>query len=102
MSSNPVDFVICYFRACSLEAIRIILIIINSVPLFSDLFYFPAWFDSYSYQVGGFTLSGLLLWTSRGHRCRPSSPLVRAFIFIAQSRVQRSHCARRISSDVAS
>ena len=48
-------------------------------------FYFPA------QLVGGFTLSDLLD-KPRGHRCRPFSPPVRAFIFIAH-RVQHSHCS---------
>ena len=32
-------------------------------------------------------------WTSRGHRCRPSSPPVLAFSFYRANRVQQSHCS---------
>ena len=35
-------------------------------------------------------LPSAIFWTSRGHRCRPFPPPVRAFIFIAH-RVQHSH-----------
>ena len=43
-----------------------------------------------------FTLSATF-WTSRGHRCRPFSPPVRAFIFIAHIRFSIP-TARRLSS----
>ena len=33
-----------------------------------------------------------IFWTSRGHKCHPFSPPVRAFTFIAH-RVQHSHCS---------
>ena len=41
--------------------------------------------------AGGFTLSHTF-WTNRGRRCRPFSPPVHAFLFVAH-RVQRSHCS---------
>ena len=37
-------------------------------------------------------LPSATVWTSRGHWCRPFSPPVRAFIFIAH-RVQHAHCS---------
>ena len=39
-------------------------------------------------------LPSAIFWTSRGHRCRPVSPPVRAFVFIAHTnRVKHSQCS---------
>ena len=40
---------------------------------------------------GGFTLSEAIyfFWTSRDRRCHPFSPLIRAFVFIAHTKLER-------------
>ena len=55
-----------------LEWVLDCIILFISFSFLNHHFYFPA------QLVGGFTLT--TFWTSRGHRCRPFSP-VRAFIF---------------------
>ena len=55
--------------------------------------FFLFFVKAFSFQLNSYeVLPSAIFWTSRGHRCRPLSPPVRAFIFIAH-RVQHSRCS---------
>ena len=83
----------CYFRLLSRRAGAYARTFFFSSCFLDRLFYFPA------QLVGGF-LPSAIFWTSRGHRCRPFSPPVRAFNFLWRIGFSIP-TARRFSSNVA-
>ena len=62
------------------------------VGIFFPFFFFKSSLLLSSSTRRRFYLPPAILWTSRGDRCHPFPPPVRAFTFIAH-RVQHSHCS---------